>query len=87
MLQQTSQKVSGDISRNRERNRQLRDRNSKAAIPIISTLQARICAIDAANKKEAAAADELFHQSGQRIRTSQLPRKILAETECLRLPT
>src|SRR5882757_11135794 len=47
---------------------------------------AQICAIDAANKKGAAAADELFHQSGRRIRASQLPRKILAETECRRLP-
>ena len=47
---------------------------------------ARICAIDGANKIGAAAADELFHRSGQGIRASQPPRKILAETECLRYP-
>ena len=48
---------------------------------------ARICVLDAENKKGAAAADELFHQSGRRIRASQLPRKILAQTECPRPPT
>src|SRR5262245_22149231 len=47
---------------------------------------ARICVTDAANKKGAAAADELFHQNGRGIRASQLPRKIPAETECHRLP-
>src|SRR5947207_775200 len=47
---------------------------------------ARICAIDAANKKGAAAADELFHQNGRRIRALQLPCEILDETECRRLP-
>src|SRR6185503_2056168 len=48
---------------------------------------ARICVVDAADKTGAAGADELFHQSGRRIRALQLPRKILAETECHRLPT
>ena len=44
MLQQSSQKVSGDISRNTERNRQFRDRRPTAAIPIISTLHgANLC--------------------------------------------
>src|SRR5215831_1979911 len=46
----------------------------------------QICAIDAGNKKGAAAADELFRQNAQRIRVAQLPRKIQAETECRRLP-
>src|SRR5215831_20023296 len=48
---------------------------------------ARICAVDEGNKKEAAAAYELFHQSDRGIRASQLPRKILAESECHRSPT
>src|SRR5262249_21842657 len=47
---------------------------------------ARICVIDAANKKEAAAVDELFHQNGRQTRALQLPRKIPPETECHRLP-
>src|SRR4029453_17654430 len=38
MLQQSSQKVSGDISRNTERNRQFCDRKPTVAIPIINTL-------------------------------------------------
>src|ERR1700746_2202412 len=43
-LQQSSQKVSGDISRNTERNRQFRDRRSKIAIAAISTLHgANLC--------------------------------------------
>src|SRR4030095_14986126 len=60
------------------------DRRPRSQSSARSTAQ--ICAIDAANKKGAAAADELFHQSGRRIRASQLPRKILAETERPRLP-
>src|SRR5215475_3563513 len=44
MLQQISQKVSGDISRNAERSHQSRDRRSTTAIPIISTLHgANLC--------------------------------------------
>src|SRR5262249_59036199 len=46
----------------------------------------QICATDAGNKKGAAAADELFRQTAQRIRASQLHRKTRAETECRRLP-
>src|SRR5947208_15307048 len=60
------------------------DRRPRSQSSARSTAQ--ICAIDAANKKGAAAADELFHQSGRRIRASQLPRKILTETEYPRLP-
>src|SRR5690242_16476084 len=60
--------------------RQLRSQSSTRST-------ARICGVDAANKKGAAAADELFRQIGRRIRASQLPRKILVETECRRLPT
>src|SRR3954454_3934362 len=38
MLQQTSQKVSGDIPRKHERNRQFRERRSTSAIAIINRL-------------------------------------------------
>src|SRR5438132_4388805 len=44
MLQQNSQKVSGDISQKRPRSRQFRDRKPTPAIPIISTLHgANLC--------------------------------------------
>src|SRR5690242_13653142 len=44
MLQQSSQKASGDVSRKSERNRQLRERRSTNTIAIINTLHgANLC--------------------------------------------
>src|SRR5262245_13764048 len=47
----------------------------------------RICVIGGAHKKGTVADGELFHRIGRGTRASQLPRKILAEIECHRLPT
>src|SRR5262245_13494046 len=57
----------------------IESRTARSQLSARSTAQT--CATGAENKKGAAAADELFHQSGRGIRASQPPRKIPTETE------